>query len=208
MRAIRRLDAAADSGAWDEYRGACTRPMSAVESRRKIVGFARLDLPIRRMANRRQDVLARSALCATATWLSPCAVSAWLLPDWRSAAADMSPGAPQDEVLQLFGLDDRGPNRACGFGSTSKTSTPRSPSSTPRTPDPRSTPSRAPLENAASRADHQFNALFAERRWDEVAAHVGRRRTGRRPSARTPARDQLRPRHGDRGYTGDRRRSG
>ena len=48
--------------------------------------------------------------------------------------------------------------------------TPRWRSSTPRTPGSRSYNLDAPLENAASRADARLNALFADRRFDEIGA--------------------------------------
>ena len=83
--------------------------------------------------------------------------------------ADVSPGAPQDEVLQLFGIDEEG-RIALQVGSTSKTSTPRSPNSTPRTPDSRISHPRAPLENAASRADDRLITLFGDNRLDEIGA--------------------------------------
>ena len=81
--------------------------------------------------------------------------------------ADMSPGAPRDESLNLFGLDDEGESRCkCVFdvddidAAIAELDAPHARFEKRHT--------RAPLENAASRADDRLNTLFADRRWDEI----------------------------------------
>ncbi|ORB68363.1 BTAD domain-containing putative transcriptional regulator [Mycolicibacterium tusciae] len=106
VRVIRRLDAAADSGAWDDYQDMYATDV-AVESRRKIVGFDQLDLPTdewpttaRRLADagavrhRHEIVAVRGERLALARLVI--------------GSADMSAGAPQEEVLELYGLDTEG----------------------------------------------------------------------------------------------------
>ncbi|WP_445164442.1 BTAD domain-containing putative transcriptional regulator [Mycobacterium sp. Dal123C01] len=106
VRAVYQVIDAVEREAWDEVRALLASEVS-VESRRKIVGFARFDLPSRQwplevrrylelgMVRNRPTIVAvrgeRLVLCRL-----------------ESATADVSPGAPQDEMLQLIGLDDEG----------------------------------------------------------------------------------------------------
>ena len=83
VRAVRRLDAAVDHETWEEVEQLLA-PVIAVESRRKIVGFTRMDLPLV-IGHARYDAIARWAWCDTVGWLSPTEASAWLSPDWSSA---------------------------------------------------------------------------------------------------------------------------
>ena len=81
---------------------------------------------------------------------------------------DQSPGAPRDELIQLYGLDENGQlalqiwfevedidaaiaELDAAHARLEKQST------------------RAPLENTASRADHRVNELFADSRWEDIA---------------------------------------
>ncbi len=101
-RMVRRVTAAIERGAWDEFEELFTP--HPVESRRKIVGFTRDDFSIsefRRMVEshalqpRNNPVIAvrgeRLALCRI-----------------EIGTDDVSPGAPHDEMLQLIGLGEDG----------------------------------------------------------------------------------------------------
>jgi class 3 adenylate cyclase len=140
-------------------------PDVLLESRRMIVGFAAADLqtdewPFRRALQAggvrvSQDVIAirgeRLALTRTAI-----------------STTDVSPGAPRDEFLRVFGIDQEGRiawevwfdvddiDAAVAELDAAHARLEERP--------------RAPLENAASRAERHLNALFADRRWDEIAA--------------------------------------
>ena len=82
---------------------------------------------------------------------------------------DRSAGAPRDELLQLYGLDQEGrlalqdwydPEDIDAALAELDAAHARLEAERPRTL----------LENAASHLDARFNAVFGERRWDEVAA--------------------------------------
>ena len=82
---------------------------------------------------------------------------------------DVSPGAPQDEMLQLFGLDDDGRIALQVLFDIEDIDAALAELDAAHARFEERHP-RAPLENAASRADAQFNALFADRRFDEIGA--------------------------------------
>ena len=176
---------------------AAVRTRVSVESRRKIVGFTTLDLPsgewpreVRRYreighgaAPSRGCRRARRAPGSHPTGSGHCTTRAL----GRRTTSCSSCSASTRTV-----------ESRCRCGSTSKTSTPRSPNSTPRTPDSRSERPRRPLENAASRVSDRINELFAGRRWDEIGALFADVNLWvRRPAAGLAPREQ-RPRHGGR----------
>lgn len=106
VRVIRTLEAAFDREAWGEVEQLYA-PDVFIESRRKVVGFNQFDLPsgewphqLRQLiemgwVRHRNDVVAVRGERLALTRL-------------ELGTADVSPGAPQVEVLQLFGLDDAG----------------------------------------------------------------------------------------------------
>ncbi len=82
---------------------------------------------------------------------------------------DQSPGAPRDELLQLYGLDEEGRIALhMWFDIDDMDAAIAELDAAYARLDGRRP--RSSLENAASRADALFNALFAERRWNEAAA--------------------------------------
>ena len=83
--------------------------------------------------------------------------------------ADVSPGAPQDELLQLVGLDEEGRIALqVWFDVEDIDAAIAELDAVHARFEER--PPRTRLENAASRADDRFNTLFADRRWDEIGA--------------------------------------
>jgi tetratricopeptide (TPR) repeat protein len=106
IRVIRTLEAAFDREAWGEVEQLYA-PDVFIESRRKIVGFKQFDLPSGKWSHQlgrfiemgwvrhRNDVVAVRGERLALTRL-------------ELGSADVSPGAPQVEVLQLFGVDDAG----------------------------------------------------------------------------------------------------
>jgi len=80
---------------------------------------------------------------------------------------DMSPGAPRDELLQLYGIDDEGRiDLQVWFDLEDIDAAIAELDAAHARLEER--PPRAPLENAASRADDRLNTLFADTRWDEI----------------------------------------
>ncbi len=83
--------------------------------------------------------------------------------------ADASPGAPQDEFLLLYGIDDEGRIALqVWFDVEDMDAAVAELDAAYARIEERQR--RALLENAASRADARFNALFADRRFDEIGA--------------------------------------
>ncbi|CAM3217535.1 BTAD domain-containing putative transcriptional regulator [Mycobacterium intermedium] len=107
VRAIRRLDAAYDREAWEEIEQLVAAVVSC-ESHRKVVGASRVDLPYgewERDARRYREMLApvRYRHVVVAVRGEHLALTRLEVgPD------DRSPGAPRDEFLQLYGLDQDG----------------------------------------------------------------------------------------------------
>src|SRR5439155_1788661 len=104
-RVMRQIEAAFGRKAWDEYK-ALYAPDVFVESRRKIVGFTHGDLPsgdwpreARRLSEMsggvRQGVVAVRGERLALTRL-------------EIGTEDLTPGAPEDEFLNLFGIDTEG----------------------------------------------------------------------------------------------------
>ncbi len=141
---------------------------------------------------------------ATAVQLSPSEARVWLWPKCRRPA-DASSGAPQDEMLVLFGIDEGGRiEMQVTFDIEDKTLT-RSPNWTPQharlEPAP---PPRAPLENTASLVNDRLNTLFTGKRWQEIGGTIRQQHPPRGPAARTAQRKH-RPRRRCRGSARDRR---
>jgi class 3 adenylate cyclase len=143
-------------------------PDVLLESRRKIVGFTADDL-------RPEEWYARRALEVGGVRVSGSVIAIrgerLALSRTAIATTDVSPGAPSDEFLRVFGLDEEGRIALevwfdlddmdaavaeldavhAGLEGLHR---------------------RMPLENAASRAEQHLGALFAERRWGEIDAKL------------------------------------
>ena len=98
--------AAIDREAWDEFEQLFA-PEGSVESRRKIVGFKRTEFPSDEvMRQTRRDLetgIMRANHVVIAVRGERLALARVTL-----GTADVSPGAPQDEFLQLYGVDEEG----------------------------------------------------------------------------------------------------
>lgn len=106
VRAIHRLDAVLDGNAWDDVKQLLSSTVS-VESRRSIVGMQPTDLPADewiRGARSYREVAAHpqnSAILAVRG-------ERFALTRVRIDTTDRSPGAPRDDMLMIWGLDERG----------------------------------------------------------------------------------------------------
>ena len=98
--------AAIDREAWDELERLFA-PEGSVESRRKVVGFKRNDFPADEVIHQtRRDLetgILRSSHAVIAVRGERLALARVTL-----GTTDVSPGAPQDEILQLYGVDNKG----------------------------------------------------------------------------------------------------
>ncbi|WP_442387489.1 BTAD domain-containing putative transcriptional regulator [Mycobacterium sp.] len=183
VQAGSRLIDAVNREAWDEVKQLLA-PYVSVESRRKIVGFPRIDVPssewpqdMRRYLETGMVRYRHTALAVRGERLA--------LTRLEIGTADLSSGAPQDEMLHVAGIDEEGRIALQVWFDVEDTDAALAEldAAHARFEEPRH---RAPLENAATRADDRFNELFAERRWDEIGAlladdvRVDDRRRGRR----------------------------
>ena len=163
----KQLVAAVEREAWDEV-VQLFAPFVSVESRRRIVGFPRIDLPSgqwpHEMRRYLQTGMVRHRPAAVAVRGNRLA-----LIRIEIGTADRSSGAPQDEMLQVVGLDQQGRIALQVWFDVEDIDAALAEldAAHARFEEPHPRP---PLENAASRADDRFNALFADRRWDEIGA--------------------------------------
>lgn len=106
IEANERARALVDAGAWDEFE-AMFAPDGTVESRRKLVGFGRTEF--------RQGDVMHQTRCDLENGIMRASEVIVAVRGKRLALArvsigtvDESPGAPQDELLQLYGIDEDG----------------------------------------------------------------------------------------------------
>ncbi|MDT5110357.1 MAG: hypothetical protein QOE20_2247, partial [Mycobacterium sp.] len=178
-----RVRAAVDRQAGDEFEQLFA-PGALIESRRKIVGFKQADLPLGqwlRETRRNFETVALSVNHVVVAVRGERLALARVV----IGTADASPGAPEDEFLQLYGIDDEGRIALQVWFDIDDmdTAVAEMDAAYARFEGRQS---RAPLENAASRAEDQCCALFADNRIEEIGAlyaddiHVDDRRAGLR----------------------------
>lgn len=181
VRVVRHMESAWRDEAWDE--GAqLVAPIVHVENRRKIVDVALGDLSSAEWISEARQYRAPGMARHQS---SIVAVRGDLLALTRVhvTTLDESSGAPEDEMLIMYGVDDRGRiNLQVTFDVDDLAAALAEMDTLHVHLEP--TPERPRLDNAASRVDARFNSLFAERRWEEVAelwadgVHVEDRRRG------------------------------
>lgn len=165
VRAIRRVEAAVDREAWEEVEQQFA-PIVFVEGRRKIVGFPRIVMSPSEWAREARHLRETGAARHRNVVL---AVRGQRLALTRSELGtdDDSPGAPQVEVLRLVGLDKEGRIELYVAFDVEDIDAAMAELDAAHVRFEEAGP-RTPLENAASRADSRFNALFNHRRWEEM----------------------------------------
>ncbi|MDQ1539298.1 MAG: hypothetical protein QOH29_24, partial [Actinomycetota bacterium] len=106
VRAGERVVAAFNRGDWDKYERLFA-PEASLESRRKIVGFAQNDIPFDDWQRQNRRILETGEMRVDYEFI---AVRGERLALSRLSAgtADLSPGAPIDELLQVYGIDEEG----------------------------------------------------------------------------------------------------
>jgi len=164
VRAIRQLSAAVDREAWAEYEQMLATDV-VIESRRKIVGY-RIEPSPREWT---QQVRRLRGVGAQRHRLAVIAVRGERLALTRLeiATEDTSPGAPQEEVLQLNVLDEEGRIERAVFFDVEDidTAIAELDAAHARLEEPHRRP---PLENAATRMNDRMREVFASRRWDDL----------------------------------------
>ncbi|HXO80617.1 MAG TPA: ATPase, partial [Mycobacterium sp.] len=168
VRAIGRLWDAFDREAWDEVEGQFATEIAA-EHRRKIVGFSPIALTPTDWASRvrhiRDDVggvrHSRAVVAVRGDRLA--------LIRFEIGTADTSPGAPQEQLLHLYGLDNDGRISLFVVFDTEDhdAAIAELDAVHARFENERSQARR--LENAASQVTERLQAYFAARDWDAMA---------------------------------------
>ncbi|WP_433993785.1 BTAD domain-containing putative transcriptional regulator [Mycolicibacterium porcinum] len=105
VRAAGRVMSAYERAAWDEFEQLFA-PEATLESRRKVVGFAAGDLPSDWVHQNRLN-LEMTGMRVTATDIATRG-ERLALARLEIGTSDLNPGAPQDELLQLYGIDEVG----------------------------------------------------------------------------------------------------
>jgi DNA-binding SARP family transcriptional activator len=167
VRAGERVMAAVERQAWDEVEQLFASTIT-VESRRKIVGFGPRHLPSQQWP----DEMGRYLKLGLVRYqLAIVAVRGERLALIRLAAgtAESGPGAPQDEMLQLIGLDEEGRiARQVWFDLDDADAAIAEIDATYARFEKTRRKARRP-ENAASRLYERFKVCFAARDWGAIA---------------------------------------
>ncbi|MEB3067809.1 BTAD domain-containing putative transcriptional regulator [[Mycobacterium] vasticus] len=160
-----RLIAAVDRGSWDEFEQMFA-PDATLESRRKIVGFKPIDLPSDWV---HQNRLILETGGARVTWVVMAVRGERLaLGRLTMHTADESPGAPQDEFLQLYGIDDQGRVALQIWFDVDDMDTALAELDAVYAQSEEARLSRLP-KNAATRLLEQYDGRFVARDWDAMA---------------------------------------
>lgn len=107
VRVLRRVEDAVTRRAWSEVAQEHAE-VGSIESRRKIVGFERIDLPAIRMASGAEKFIRDMRAVRTGRPIVAVRGERLALTRTHVGTADDTPGAPLDEMLQLVGLDEEG----------------------------------------------------------------------------------------------------
>lgn len=102
-----RVISAINRKAWDEFEGFFS-PGTAVESRRRIVGFTLDDLQRGDWAHQNRRIFEASGNIRIVQSVIAVRGEHLALSRLSVGSTDVSPGAPQDEFLQIYGIDDSG----------------------------------------------------------------------------------------------------
>ncbi|MGV0796152.1 BTAD domain-containing putative transcriptional regulator [Mycolicibacterium elephantis] len=167
VRALRRLDTAFDRRAWDELEEQLA-PRVTVESRRKVVGITRVDVPADEWVHAAMSFPAIGAVRHSHVVLAVRG-DRLALTRFEFGTPDDSLGAPRDELLQLYGLDDNGRIALQVWFDTDDIGAAIAELDALHARFEQQPP-RPRLENAATRVDDRLIGLYVDKRFDEVGA--------------------------------------
>ncbi|OBF33615.1 hypothetical protein A5724_18815 [Mycobacterium sp. ACS1612] len=162
VRAGNRLIDAVNRQAWDEVEELLA-PRVSVESRRRIVGFPQTDVPSSRWPQDMRGFLDTGMVHYHHTTVAMRG-ERLALTRLGISTADLSSGAPQDEMLHVAGLDGNGRIAMQVWFDVEDMDAAVAELDAAHARSER----RNSLANPASRADARLNALFADRQWDEI----------------------------------------
>lgn len=168
VRVLNRVDAGVQNADWGEVEQRYA-PRGSIESRRKIVGFDRVDYRPSEFASKTREFARGIRFGRFRRLILAVRGESLALSRVAVGTADASPGAPQDEWLQVVGIDaDRRIALQVWFDVEDMDAAIAELDAQHKRLEQQ--PQSARLANAASRVDARFNTLFAGRRWDEVVS--------------------------------------
>lgn len=172
VQVVREVDAAVDRQAWDEVEQQFATEV-LLESRRRIVGFPRVLLSPSQWVGE----AARSAIEIGGVRHRHTVVAVrggrLALTRLEMRTADTSPGAPSDEMLQLYGIDHEGRIALhIWFDLEDIDAATAELDATHARFEKEEHPRTRRLENGATRAYERLHACFAVRDWHAIAAHL------------------------------------
>ena len=171
MRAIRRLEAAIDRRNWDEAEELFASGVF-VEGRRKIVGFPRIIMSPGEWI-REAQYLDDTGLVRHRNVVLAVRGERLALTRSKLGTEDESPGAPEVEVLRLFGLDtDDRITSLVAFDIEDMDAAMTELDELHARFEEEARPQAPRLENAASRAVERYLAHFAAQDWDASAKEL------------------------------------
>ena len=161
MAAINRED-------WDEFER-LSAPEGSVESRRKVVGFRQTDFPASEIIRRTRRDLETGTMRLNHVVLAVRG-ERLALARMTLGTADVSPGAPQDEFLQVYGVDEEGRvSLQVWFDLDDLDAALAELNSLHARFEERVRRQSRRIENAASRMYERMQACFTSRDWDALA---------------------------------------
>jgi DNA-binding SARP family transcriptional activator len=169
VRAGERVVAAVNREAWDEFENLFA-PEVFVESHRKVVGFTQI-VPPENWAHENRRILETGG---ERTRFAPHVVAVrgerLALARVTVGTADVSPGAPHDEFLQVYGVDEEGRiSLQIWFDLEDMDAAVAELDAAHARFEEEAHRHARRLENAASQASERYMAHFAARDWDELA---------------------------------------
>ncbi|BBZ14762.1 BTAD domain-containing putative transcriptional regulator [Mycobacterium branderi] len=170
VRAGERVIAAIDCQAWDEI-GQLYSPNALIESRRKIVGFRQIDLSSDDWGQANRPILEKGDLRLSQVVIAVRG-ERLALARVRADSADASPGAPYDEFLSLYGIDEQGRIALQVWFDLEDIDAAMAELEALHARLEGEHPRVQHLENAASRLYERFKVCYAARDWRAIAEMV------------------------------------
>ncbi|OMC26522.1 hypothetical protein A5737_14700 [Mycobacterium colombiense] len=170
VRTGERVAAAINREAWDEFEQLFA-PNGFIESRRKIVGFGQIDVSPGEFPGLNRGILETVPMRVTQTAIAVRG-ERLALARLMIGAADVSPGAPQDEFLLLYGIDEDGRVSLQVWFDIDDIDNAIAELDAAQTRLEPEHPKRRKIENAATRVYDRFWSYFATRDWDAIKAIV------------------------------------
>nr|WP_067285619.1 BTAD domain-containing putative transcriptional regulator [Mycobacterium sp. 1164985.4] len=165
-----RVVSAIQRKAWDEFESLFV-PGTAVESRRRIVGFTLDDLPGGDWVHHSRRIFEASGNVRVTQSVIAVRGERLALSRLLVGSTDVSPGAPQDEFLQIYGIDDSGRVSLQVWFDADDLDAAIAELDTIHA-RAGADYERMPLQNAASRADDRFNAVCARKQWEQCSSLI------------------------------------